>query len=159
MTATAARRRSHCTRASLAFEQSYGAVEGDSASVAELAALAEVPVSQRIAVTGSIDQHGAVQAVGGVNEKIEGFFELRRERGLTGDQGVAIPAANLPNLMLAPEVVQAVADGRFHVWAVATVDEALQLLTGIASLHGRVADRIAALAALARDYGQPAELR
>ncbi len=142
----------------MAIEQSYGAVEGDSASVTELAALAEVPVCQRIAVTGSIDQHGAVQAVGGVNEKIEGFFELRCERGLTGDQGVAIPAANLPNLMLAPEVVQAVADGRFHVWAV-PVDEALQLLTGIAGLHDRVADRIAALGALARDYGQPAELR
>ncbi|MGZ8650420.1 MAG: Lon protease family protein, partial [Solirubrobacteraceae bacterium] len=159
--------------ASIVFEQSYGGVEGDSASAAELlallSALAEVPVAQRIAVTGSIDQHGAIQAVGGVNEKIEGFFALCRERGLTGDQGVAIPATNLPNLMLAPDVVDAVADGRFHVWAISTVDEALQLLTGIpagrpgpdgsypeASVHGRVHARITALAALARDFGHPA---
>ena len=159
--------------ASIVFEQSYGAVEGDSASVAELvallSALADAPVAQRLAVTGSVDQHGAVQAVGGVNEKIEGFYALCRERGLTGDQGVAIPAANLPNLMLAPEVAEAVAEGGFHVWAITSVDEALQLLTGVpagdespdgtfpdASLHGRVAARIAALAALARDYGQPA---
>ena len=159
--------------ASIVFEQSYGGVEGDSASAAELlallSALAEVPVAQRIAVTGSIDQHGAIQAVGGVNEKIEGFFALCRERGLTGDQGVAIPATNLPNLMLARDVVEAVADGRFHVWAISTVDDALQLLTGVptgapgadgaypeASLHGRVHARIAAFAALARDFGQPA---
>ena len=162
--------------ASIVFEQSYCAVEGDSASVAELAALlsalADAPVAQRIAVTGSVDQHGAVQAVGGVNEKVEGFYALCRERGLTGDQGVAIPAANVPNLMLAPEVAEAVADGRFHVWAIASVDDALQLLTGIpagepaadgtfpeASLHGRITSRIAALAALARDFGRPAELR
>lgn len=120
--------------ASLVFEQSYGPVEGDSASLAELCALvsvlADVPVRQCLAVTGSIDQAGAVQAIGGVNEKIEGFFDVCRARGLTGEQGVLIPRANIRHLMLREDVVDAAARGLFHVHAVGDVDEALELLTG-----------------------------
>jgi len=121
--------------ASLVFEQSYGGVEGGSASCAELCALlsaiAEAPLSQALAITGSVNQHGDVQAIGGVNEKIEGFFDLCRARGLTGGQGVIIPAANVRNLMLRDEVVQAAAEGRFAVYAVRTVDEAVALLAGM----------------------------
>ncbi|BAU48417.1 ATP-dependent protease [Sulfurifustis variabilis] len=120
--------------ASLVFEQTYGEVEGDSASCAELyallSALADVPLRQSLAVTGSIDQHGEVQAIGGVNEKIEGFFDACRRRGLTGEQGVLIPAANVQHLMLRADVVEAAAQGRFHVYAVNHVDEGLALLTG-----------------------------
>ena len=121
--------------ASLVFEQSYGPVEGDSASLAELcallSALALVPVQQGLAVTGSINQFGRVQAIGGVNEKIEGFFDLCRQRGLDGHQGVLIPRANVQHLMLRDEVVQAVAQGRFHVYAVDDVDQAIERLTGV----------------------------
>jgi len=121
--------------ASLAFEQSYGEVEGDSASMAELAALlsaiAEVPVRQSLAITGSINQKGEVQPIGGVNEKVEGFFAVCKARGLTGDQGVVIPKVNVRNLMLKKEVVQAVQDGKFRVYAVAAVDEAVAILTGM----------------------------
>ena len=121
--------------ASLVFEQSYGPVEGDSASLAELcallSALARVPLKQAVAVTGSVNQFGVVQAVGGVNEKVEGFFGLCHARGLTGEQGVVIPAANLPHLMLRAEVVQAVREGLFQVWAVGHVDEALALVSGL----------------------------
>ena len=120
--------------ASLVFEQSYGPVEGDSASLAELcallSALAGLPVKQSLAVTGSIDQAGAVQAVGGVNEKIEGFFDVCRARGLTGEQGVLIPAANVKHLMLREDLVEAARAGLFHVYPVHTVDEAIHLLTG-----------------------------
>ncbi|HHC71463.1 MAG TPA: ATP-dependent protease, partial [Thiotrichales bacterium] len=120
--------------ASLVFEQSYGPVEGDSASVAELtallSALAQAPVRQSLAVTGSINQYGEVQAIGGVNEKIEGFFDVCRTRGLEG-QGVIIPHANVRHLMLREDVVDAVREGRFHVYAVHTVDEAVELLTGL----------------------------
>jgi len=120
--------------ASLTFEQMYGGVDGDSATVAELVALlsslAEVPVRQNLAVTGSMDQHGMVQAVGGINEKVEGFFDVCRDRSLTGQQGVIIPAANVKNLMLRQDVVGAIRDGEFHVWAVETIDEAIELLTG-----------------------------
>lgn len=120
--------------ASLVFEQSYGPVEGDSASLAELcalvSALADVPVRQSLAVTGSIDQAGAVQAIGGVNEKIEGFFDVCRARGLTGEQGVLIPAANIRHLMLREDVVDAAARGLFHVHAVDHVDGAIEVLTG-----------------------------
>ncbi|MFP4640077.1 MAG: Lon protease family protein [Guyparkeria sp.] len=123
--------------ASLAFEQLYGTVEGDSASVAELCALvsaiARVPIRQSLAVTGSVNQLGEVQAIGGVNEKIEGFFRICRERGLDGKQGVLVPRSNLPHLMLDQEVRSAVAGGRFHVYAVDHVDEALSLLTGRAA--------------------------
>ena len=121
--------------ASLVFEQSYGPVEGDSASLAELcallSALAAVPIRQSLAVTGSVNQYGRVQAIGAVNEKIEGFFDLCRARGLDGEQGVLIPDANVKHLMLREDVVQACADGRFGIYAVSTVDEAIALLTGV----------------------------
>lgn len=120
--------------ASLVFEQSYAAVEGDSASLAELcallSALADVPVRQSLAMTGSVNQQGQVQSIGGVNEKIEGFFDVCAERGLTGEQGVLIPRSNVKNLMLRQDVVDAVDAGRFGVYAVADVDDAIELLTG-----------------------------
>jgi lon-related putative ATP-dependent protease len=121
--------------ASLVFEQSYGPVEGDSASLAELcallSALADLPLRQDLAVTGSVNQLGQVQPIGGVNEKIEGFFDVCQRKGLTGTQGVIIPQANVQNLMLRQEVVEAAAAGKFHVFAVKTVDEALELLFGV----------------------------
>ncbi|HEY74823.1 MAG TPA: AAA family ATPase [Thermoflexia bacterium] len=121
--------------ASLSFEQTYDEIRGDSASLAELYALlsslADLPIRQGIAVTGSVDQHGRVQPVGGVTHKIEGFFETCKRRGLTGDQGVIIPAANVRNLMLRSEVVEAVAEGKFHIYPVATVDEGIEILTGV----------------------------
>lgn len=137
--------------ASLVFEQSYGAVDGDSASAAELCALisslADEPIRQSLAVTGSINQFGQIQAIGGVNEKIEGFFDICQARGLNGEQGVVIPAANLPHLMLRQEVVQAAAQGRFHVYAVSQVDEVLALLTGktAAEVNAKVEKRVAEL--------------
>jgi lon-related putative ATP-dependent protease len=157
--------------ASLAFEQSYGPVEGDSASVAEVSALlsvlSDLPVRQTLAVTGSLNQQGEVQAIGGVNEKVEGFFDVCRARGLTGDQGVVIPAANEKHLMLRSDVVAAAATGRFHVYPVTTVDEALDLLTGVPagepdaegfypadSVNGRVQARLAELTGLAQAYAQ-----
>lgn len=119
--------------ASLTFEQSYDEVEGDSASAAELvsllSAITEIPLRQDLAITGSINQHGQIQAIGGVNEKIEGFFKICQKRGLTGEQGVIIPAANLRHLMLNLDVVQAVAERRFHIWPIQTIDQALELLT------------------------------
>ncbi|MGD9028913.1 MAG: ATP-binding protein [Anaerolineae bacterium] len=121
--------------ASLVFEQSYAGVEGDSASLAELcallSALADVPVRQTLAVTGSVNQHGDVQPIGGVNEKIEGFFDTCTAKGLTGDQGVLIPTANVEHLMLRRDVIEAVAQGEFSVYAVQNVDEAIELLTGV----------------------------
>lgn len=121
--------------ASLTFEQLYEEVEGDSASSAELCALlselAGLPVDQGVAVTGSVNQKGEVQPIGGVNEKVEGFYHVCKAKGLTGRQGVIIPAANVRNLMLKEEVRRVVADGRFHVWAVRTVDEGIELLTGV----------------------------
>jgi predicted ATP-dependent protease len=121
--------------ASLVFEQSYGLVDGDSASVAELcvllSAIANVPLMQNLAVTGSINQHGQVQAIGGVNEKIEGFFDVCAARGLTGDQGVLIPQSNIRHLMLRPDVVEACAANRFQILAIATIDQAMSLLSGI----------------------------
>ena len=120
--------------ASIAFEQTYGGVDGDSASVAELCALisaiGRIPIDHRIAVTGSVNQLGEVQAVGGVNEKIEGFFEVCRQRGLAGGQGVALPAANVPHLMLREEVREAAAEGWFQIYPLRHVDEAVELLTG-----------------------------
>ncbi len=121
--------------AGVCFEQSYGPVDGDSASSTELYALLSafsgLPIKQGIAVTGSVDQRGNVQAIGGVNEKIEGFFDVCRKRGLTGEQGVMIPVSNVDNLMLKEEVVQAVADGLFHIYPVATIDEGIEILTGV----------------------------
>jgi predicted ATP-dependent protease len=121
--------------ASLVFEQTYGGIDGDSASCAELYALlsslAEVPIRQSLAVTGSVSQLGEVQAIGGVNEKIEGFFDACRERGLTGEQGVLIPAANVKHLMLRQDVVDAVAREQFAVYPIETIDQGLALLTGL----------------------------
>jgi lon-related putative ATP-dependent protease len=121
--------------ASLAFEQSYGMVDGDSASGAELvallSALSDVPLAQNMAMTGSMSQRGESQPIGGVNWKIEGFYKVCKARGLDGTQGVIIPKANVQDLMLKKEVVEAVREGKFHVWAVGHVDEALELLTGL----------------------------
>jgi len=121
--------------ASLVFEQTYGGVEGDSASAAELCALlsslANAPIKQSLAMTGSVNQYGQVQAIGGANEKIEGFFGLCKEQGLTGEQGVLIPAANIRHLMLRDDIVVAAAAGQFHLYAMETIDEAIQLLTGV----------------------------
>ncbi len=120
--------------ASIAFEQSYGGVDGDSASSTEiyalLSSLSGVPLKQYIAVTGSVNQNGQVQAIGGVNEKIEGFFECCRKKGLTGKQGVMIPASNIQDLMLRKDVVEAVKKNKFHVYAVSTIDEGIEILTG-----------------------------
>ncbi|MGE5278859.1 MAG: Lon protease family protein [Acidobacteriota bacterium] len=155
--------------ASLVFEQSYGAVEGDSASLAELAALisalAQAPIRQALAVTGSVNQQGQVQAVGGVNEKIEGFYRVCRAGGLTGDQGVVIPSSNVQHLMLHRDVIEAVAAGRFHIYPVETIDAALEILTGqpagerdaggafpAGSINARVEDRLAALADRQREF-------
>jgi predicted ATP-dependent protease len=120
--------------ANIAIEQSYGHIDGDSAALAELccliSALTRTPIRQSFAVTGSINQYGEVQAIGGVNEKIEGFFRLCQARGLTGNHAAIIPAANKRNLMLKQEVITAVSQGLFSIYAVATVDETLELLTG-----------------------------
>ncbi len=123
--------------ASLVFEQSYGEIEGDSASSAELyallSALSGVPIKQGFAVTGSVNQHGQIQAIGGVNEKIEGFFDVCNERGLTGEQGVLIPSSNVNDLMLRRDVVEAVEKSKFHIYAVETVDQGIEVLTGAAA--------------------------
>ncbi len=123
--------------ATITFEQSYEGVEGDSASAAELyailSALSGLPLRQDVAVTGSVNQHGHIQPVGGVNEKIEGFFAVCKARGLTGTQGVIIPEANVQHLMLTPEVQEAVAQGMFHIYPIRTVDEGMEILTGVAA--------------------------
>ena len=120
--------------ASLVFEQTYGGVDRDSASSAELdallSALAEVRVRQDLAITGSVNQHGVVQAIGRVNEKIEGFFDVCAARGLTGTQGVLIPQANVQHLMLRSDVVEACAAGRFAIYPVTTIDQGIALLAG-----------------------------
>jgi lon-related putative ATP-dependent protease len=156
--------------ASLVFEQSYGGVEGDSASSAELyallSALADVPIRQWLAVTGSVNQYGDVQAVGGVNEKIEGFFDLCRARGLTGTQGVLIPRANMRHLMLREDVVEACARGEFHVYPVADIAAGIECLTGVPagtrdaqgrfpedSVFGRAEARLRAYARARREFG------
>lgn len=122
---------------SIAFEQNYGVIDGDSASSSELFAvissLSDVPIFQGIAVTGSVNQKGEIQSIGGVNEKIEGFYEVCKTRGLTGRQGVMIPAVNVNNLMLKKEVVEAVRQNRFHVYPVSTISEGMEILTGIPS--------------------------
>jgi len=121
--------------AKLVFEQNYSGVEGDSASSTELyallSAISGLPIKQGIAVTGSVNQRGEVQVIGGVNEKIEGFFEVCREKGLSGDQGVIIPRGNAANLMLKKPILEAVQDGKFHVWAISTIGEGIEILTGI----------------------------
>lgn len=158
------RREPHSIVASLVFEQTYGVVEGDSASLAELVALlssiADVPVLQGLAVTGSVNQLGDVQAIGGINEKIEGFFDLCATRGLDGRQGVVLPQANVTHLMLRDDVVDAVAAGRFSLHAVSTVDDALAVLTGLPAgepdrprddtVNGRIARRLRTYAQIRR---------
>lgn len=123
-----------CLSASLVFEQTYGLVEGDSASAAELCALisaiGDIPLKQSLGITGSVNQHGEIQAIGGVNEKIEGFFDICSARGLTGEEGVIIPQSNRNHLMLRADVVEAAAQDRFRIYAVRHVDQALELLTG-----------------------------
>lgn len=120
--------------ASICFEQSYSGVEGDSASSTELyglmSSLSGFPIRQGIAVTGSVNQRGQIQPIGGVNEKIEGFYVVCKAKGLTGEQGVVIPVQNVENLMLKQEIIDAVQEGKFHIWAVATVDEGIEILTG-----------------------------
>jgi predicted ATP-dependent protease len=160
--------------ASLVFEQSYGGVEGDSASMAELCALlsavADVEVRQDLAITGSMNQHGDAQAIGGVNEKIEGFFDLCDARGLTGEQGVIVPRANERHLMLHARVRDAVKAGQFHIYTVSHVDEAASLLTGLpaggadaegafpeGSLNAKVAKRLRELAERRRAFAAEME--
>ena len=155
--------------ASLVFEQSYGTIEGDSASAAELcallSALAELPLKQNLAVTGSVNQQGEIQAIGGVNEKIEGFFDLCQARGLTGDQGVIIPAANKKHLMLKADVVQAIESGKFTLYAVNFIDEVMTLLSGmpagtlnskggypIDSFNGKIQQRVLKLTELHEQF-------
>lgn len=155
--------------ASLVFEQSYGGVEGDSASSAELfallSAIAEVPLKQSLAVTGSVNQHGQVQAIGGVNEKIEGFFAICSQRGLTGDQGVLIPRANVKHLMLREDVIEAVEDGKFHIYPIEHIDQGIELLTDMeagqrdeegeypdGTFNARVSQRLRELARLRKDF-------
>jgi predicted ATP-dependent protease len=149
--------------ASLVFEQSYSGVDGDSASSTELyallSAISGVPLKQSLAVTGSVNQHGEVQAIGGANYKIEGFFDLCKARGLIGDQGVLIPASNVRHLMLREDVVEAVRNGQFHIYPVETIDQGIELLTGIEagerdesgnyppeSINGRVQERLTEMA-------------
>jgi predicted ATP-dependent protease len=156
--------------ASVSFEQAYEHIDGDSASSTELyallSAIADVPLAQGIAVTGSLNQRGELQAIGGVNEKIEGFHRACRLGGFTGDQGVIIPQANVRNLMLSGDVLDSVRAGRFHVWSARDVDGAIERLTGLAagardadgrfpagSLHARVAQRLSEWAAIAREAG------
>ncbi len=121
--------------ASICFEQLYNGVDGDSASSTELYALlsslSEVPINQAIAVTGSVNQKGEIQPIGGVNEKIEGFYQVCKMRGLDGSHGVLIPIQNVKNLNLTDEVVQAVKDGLFHIYAVSTIEEGIEVLTGV----------------------------
>ncbi len=157
--------------ATLVFEQSYGGVEGDSASSAELyallSALSEIPVKQALAVTGSVNQRGEVQAIGGVNEKIEGFFDVCRPRGLNEQQGVLIPKSNVQHLMLREDVVEAVRNGQFGVYPVGTIDEGIEILTGVkagerdssgrfpaGTINRLVEDKLRSLAERARSFAR-----
>jgi predicted ATP-dependent protease len=155
--------------ASLVFEQSYAWVEGDSASLGELyallSALSEIPLRQDLGITGSLNQHGEVQAIGGVNEKIEGFFDICKARGLTGSQGVVIPKGNIQHLMLRKDVIDACRSGRFAVYPVSTASEGITLLTGfpvgergpdggypLGSVDRRVEDRLRSFASILRKF-------
>jgi predicted ATP-dependent protease len=160
--------------ARLVFEQSYGGVDGDSASSTELyailSALSGLPVQQGIAVTGSVNQKGQIQPIGGVNEKIEGFYAVCEAKGLTGQQGVMIPESNVPNLMLKEEVVEAVQQGQFNIWAVQTIDEGIEVLTGVkagsrladgafaaGSVHDLVNRRLEEMAQTMKAFGRSSE--
>lgn len=151
--------------ASLTFEQEYGGVEGDSASSTELyiilSALADAPLRQDIAVTGSVNQKGEVQPIGGVNRKIEGFFRTCKDKGFTGTQGVMIPEANVKNLMLRDEVINAVEEGKFHIYAVKMIDEGIELLTGKSAdtIHKLVDAKLRQLAEGIREFGAPPEAK
>lgn len=152
--------------ASVTIEQSYGGITGDSATLAELlcvlSAIAAVPLRQNIAVTGSVNQRGQVQAIGAVNEKVEGFFDVCHEIGLTGEQGLCIPETNVKHLVLRDDVVAAINSGQFHIWPVATVDQAIELFTGVPpgdiqqadTFHQRVAARLRAMSAALKDRRQ-----
>jgi lon-related putative ATP-dependent protease len=157
--------------ATLVFEQSYGGVDGDSASSAELyallSALAEVPIRQSLAVTGSVNQQGEVQAIGGVNEKIEGFFDICKARGLDGEQGVLIPKSNVQHLMLREDVVEAVKNGQFSIFPVGRIDEGIEILTGVkagargvdgrfpaGTLNGMVEDKLKSFAERGRGFAR-----
>ena len=124
-----------CLTASICFEQLYNGVDGDSASSTELygllSSLSGIPINQAIAVTGSVNQKGQIQPIGGVNEKIEGYFQICKMRGLTGEHGVMIPVQNVDNLQLSDEIVSAVKKGLFHVYAVSTIEEGIEVLTGV----------------------------
>ncbi len=161
--------------ATLTFEQTYSEVEGDSAAAAEIAALvsslADVPVCQSLAITGSVNQLGEIQPIGGVNEKVEGFFETCKKHGLTGNQGVIIPARNTKHLALRPEVVKAVEAGQFAVYGVNTVEEALELLTGVptgerdtegnypeGTVYRKVSERLAEMALIVSDWMERSEV-
>ena len=156
--------------ASICFEQSYSGVDGDSASSTEvyalLSALGGVPLRQDLAATGSVNQKGDIQPIGGVNEKIEGFYDVCEHRGLTGSQGVLIPAANVLDLMLHDRVIDAVRAGKFHIYAIETIDEGIEILTGfkagerrgqgrypLNTVYGRVDARLRDLAKKMRDFG------
>ncbi len=162
--------------ATICFEQNYGGIDGDSASSTEvyglLSAIAGVPLRQDIAVTGSINQHGEIQPIGGANEKIEGFFDICRLRGLTGTQGVIIPAANINDLMLRRQVVDAVQDGKFTIWAVSTIEEGIEILTGqsagvrnragkypASSIFGRVDKQLMEFAMTYKTFGQKKKMK
>jgi predicted ATP-dependent protease len=170
-----AQERTLALTATIGFEQTYDEVDGDSASAAELyallSALAEAPIRQGVAVTGSVNQRGEIQPVGGVNEKIEGFHAVCKAKGLTGEQGVIIPRENVKHLMLRREVVDAVREGRFHVWVASSVDEGVEILTGLpagepdnrgryrtGTINRRVTDKLARMsrrvAAAGRRRGQ-----
>jgi predicted ATP-dependent protease len=135
--------------ASIAFEQSYGGVDGDSATCAEvvalLSSLSEIPIRQDIAITGSMNQKGVVQPIGGVNEKIEGFFKVCQTKGLTGDQGVIIPQRNLDNLMLEQEVIDAVDQNKFNLYSIEEVDQALEIMLDAEAetVHSAVKEKLA----------------
>ena len=160
--------------ASLVFEQSYGGVDGDSASSTELyallSAISEIPIKQQFAVTGSVDQYGRIQAIGGVNEKIEGFFDVCSKKGLSGDQGVLIPATNVKNLMLRKDVVDAIGNNHFHIYPIETIDQGIELLTGMPagepdeqgnypkdSVNGRVQTKLQEFADNMRKFGKEME--
>lgn len=160
--------------ATLCFEQSYGMVDGDSASSTELyallSAIADVPIHQGIAVTGSVSQKGEIQPIGGVNHKVKGFFDICKYKGLTGSQGVIIPTKNMRNLMLDQEVLDAVQDGKFHIWPVSTIEEGIEILTGMeagklqadgtypeGTLFRKVDDRLRQIAEIVKAFGKDSE--
>jgi predicted ATP-dependent protease len=149
-------------------------IDGDSASSTEfyvlVSAISEVPIKQGIAVTGSVSQKGEVQPIGGVNHKIKGFFTICKAKGLTGDQGVMIPSKNIRNLMLEQEIVDAVAEGKFHIWPVSTVEEGIKILTGLeagtlmedgtyseGSVYRKADDRLREISEIVRKFGKDTE--